>query len=63
MQYFNPIIAVLFYMIIGMMFTRFPLEFYAARVIEKNIKATQNNDNTKEETIETDEKVFEDTVV
>ena len=63
MQYFNPIIAVLFYMIVGMMFTRFPLEFYAARVIEKNIKATQNNDDTQEETIETDEKVFEDTTV
>jgi uncharacterized membrane protein YesL len=63
MQYFHPLIAVLFYMIVGMTFTRFPLEFCAARVIEKNIKATQNSSNTEEETTETYEKVFEDSIV
>ncbi|MDD6564784.1 MAG: hypothetical protein PUF08_06860 [Clostridiales bacterium] len=31
------------YVLIGMSFTRFPLEFYASRVIEKNIALTQNS--------------------
>lgn len=60
MQYFNPVISVLFYMIIGMMFTRFPLEFYAARVIEKNIKAIAKNSGESEENQDTEEKIFED---
>ena len=35
--------GIVVYALIGMSFTRFPLEFYAARVIDKNIALTQNS--------------------
>ena len=39
--FFNPVVATILYLVIGLTFTRYPLEFYAARVIEKNIEKTQ----------------------
>ena len=46
------IVGVILYPIVGLIFTRYPLEFYAARVIEKNIAKTQSkekNDNGEED--------------
>ena len=37
--YGNPFMYALIFSIIGLTLTRYPIEFYAARVIEKNIKA------------------------
>lgn len=37
----NPMIGILLYAVAGHIFLRYPLEFYAARVIEKNIKAVR----------------------
>ncbi len=34
----DPIVSWLLYMLIGLMFARFPFEFYAARVLEKNMR-------------------------
>ncbi|MBQ3124934.1 MAG: hypothetical protein IJC09_05910 [Clostridia bacterium] len=41
MWYYLGIIGVILYLIVGLIFSRYPLEFYAARVIEKNIAKTQ----------------------
>ncbi|MBR0366670.1 MAG: hypothetical protein IJH94_07740, partial [Clostridia bacterium] len=48
----NPFMFALFYAIVGLTLMRFPIEFFAARVIEKNIKAEQKRikrDEEKEE--------------
>lgn len=50
--YYLGIIGVILYLIIGLIFARYPLEFYAARVIEKNIAKTQadeESDNGEED--------------
>lgn len=49
--YFLGIVGVILYLIIGLIISRYPLEFYAARVIEKNIAKTQANEpeDTREE--------------
>lgn len=44
MWYFLGIIGVILYLVIGLIFAKYPLEFYAARVIEKNIAKTQANE-------------------
>lgn len=41
MWYYLGIIGVILYLVVGLIFSRYPLEFYAARVIEKNIAKTQ----------------------
>lgn len=40
----NPLIFALLLGLIGLIFTRYPIEFYAARVIEKNIKAERKKE-------------------
>lgn len=50
--YYLGIVGVILYLIVGLTFARYPLEFYAARVIEKNIAKTQPdtaNDNREED--------------
>ncbi len=44
MWYFLGIVGVILYLVIGLIFAKYPLEFYAARVIEKNIAKTQANE-------------------
>ena len=44
--YLPTIIAIIIYLIVGLTFTRYPLEFYATRVIEKNIAKTQPEEET-----------------
>lgn len=39
--YYLGVIGIILYLIIGLIIARYPLEFYAARVIEKNIAKTQ----------------------
>lgn len=41
----NPFIGIIIYAVIGHIFLRFPLEFYAARMIEKNIKAVKKKED------------------
>ena len=64
MMYLNPVICILFYMIVGMMFARYPFEFYSARVIERNIKAVEkknkNRNTSAESAEEKPEVIFED---
>lgn len=64
MMYLNPVICILFYMIVGMMFARYPLEFYSARVIERNIKAVEKNNKNRNTSAESAEEkteaIFED---
>lgn len=43
-------IAAVLYAVIGITLTRFPLEFYAARVIEKNIRMTEKKEAKERET-------------
>ena len=38
---FNPAIVLILLLIVGLCVTRFPMEFYAARVLEKTIKASE----------------------
>lgn len=40
----NPLVFALLLGIVGLTFTRYPIEFYAARVIEKNIKAERKKE-------------------
>ena len=45
---YNPFAFALVYGVLGMTFMRYPLEFYAARVIEKNIRAqSKKQENSK----------------
>ena len=45
----NPVFAVIFYMFFGYGFSRFPSEFYAARVIERMIKESEPEKQEDEE--------------
>lgn len=49
----NPVIFAILYAVIGLTLMRFPIEFFAARVLEKNINAERKNKN-QAETTETD---------
>ncbi|MGM9936042.1 MAG: hypothetical protein ACI38A_01735 [Candidatus Ornithomonoglobus sp.] len=40
----NPLIGIIIYAVIGHIVLRYPLEFYASRVIEKNIKAVKKQE-------------------
>lgn len=40
----NPLAGILIYAVIGHIFLRYPLEFYATRVIEKNIKSVKKKE-------------------
>lgn len=40
----DPVIAAVIYMIIGIMFARFPIEFYAVRVLEKNMRTLKKRE-------------------
>lgn len=44
----NPMVSTILYIVAGGVLLRYPLEFYASRVIEKNIKAVKKN-STKNE--------------
>lgn len=44
----NPMLSIILYIILGIMFFRYPFEFYASRVIEKNIKAVKKANNKNE---------------
>ena len=39
----NPMVSTIVYIVVGGVLFRYPLEFYASRVIEKNIKAVKKN--------------------
>ncbi len=41
----DAIVSLLVYMLIGLMFTRFSIEFYAARVLEKNMRALKKRES------------------
>ena len=43
----NPFLFALIYSIIGVTFTRYPMEFYASRVIDKNIKIENKKKENK----------------
>ncbi len=43
----NPLVGIIIYAVIGHIFLRYPLEFYASRVIEKNIKAVKKQEKKK----------------
>jgi uncharacterized membrane protein YesL len=43
----NPLAGLIIYSVIGLTFLRYPLEFYASRVIEKNIKAVKKKEKKK----------------
>lgn len=48
--YFLGIAGVIIYLVVGLIFARYPLEFYAARVVAKNIeKTTENETDNKNE--------------
>ena len=53
----NPFMFAILYAIVGLTLMRFPIEFFAARVIEKNIKAEQKRIKREEEK---EEAVFSD---
>lgn len=44
----NPVIGVILYWFIGITFLKYPLDFYATRVIEKNIKAVKKQQKKNE---------------
>lgn len=44
----NPMISLVIYLVIGGVLFRYPLEFYASRVIEKNIKAVKKAEKKNE---------------
>lgn len=44
----NPMVSVILYIVLGVMFFRYPFEFYASRVIEKNIKAVKKANKNNE---------------
>lgn len=43
----NPLAGLILYSVLSGIFLRYPLEFYAARVIERNIKVSKKNENKK----------------
>ena len=43
----NPFLFVIVYGVLGLTFMRFPIEFYAARVIEKNIRAENKKEDKR----------------
>ncbi len=47
--YFLGIPGVIIYLVVGLMFSRYPFEFYSSRVIAKNIEKTLKNEDKKEE--------------
>lgn len=47
----NPMLSIILYVVLGIMFFRYPFEFYASRVIEKNIKAVKKTNKKNEATI------------
>lgn len=47
--YFLGIPGVIIYFIVGLMFSRYPFEFYSSRVIAKNIEKTSKNEDKKED--------------
>ncbi len=44
----NPLLAVIIYWFVGITFLKYPLDFYATRVIEKNIKAVKKKEKKRE---------------
>ena len=44
----NPMVSIIIYIVLGVMFFRYPFEFYASRVIEKNIKAVKKANKKNE---------------
>lgn len=44
----NPMVGIVLYAVIGHIFLRYPLEFYAARVIEKNIREVRKQEKKRE---------------
>ncbi len=48
----NPMVSVILYAVIGGMLLRYPLEFYASRVIEKNISAVKKAEEKNRAKIE-----------
>ena len=43
----NPVLGILIYALIGIIVMRYSMEFYAARVLEKNIKAVKKQNTAK----------------
>lgn len=44
----NPMLSIILYVVLGIMLFRYPFEFYASRVIEKNIKAVKKANKNNE---------------
>lgn len=44
----NPVIGIIIYWFIGITFMKYPLDFYAVRVIDKNIKAVKKKQKKRE---------------